>query len=94
MAIICETERLILRELTLDDASATREIVCDEQTMYAWNGAWSEDENIENIQKQMSGYREDGFGRWAVVLKRTGKLIGVCGLQWCEAEYDKVLEIG
>ena len=34
-----ETERLALRELTLDDLSATQEIVCDEQAMYAWNVA-------------------------------------------------------
>ena len=92
--IILETERLILREMTLDDLPATREIVCDKQTMYAWNGAWSEEENREAIQKQILGYREDGFGRWAVVFKKTGKVIGICGLQWCDTDTDKVLEIG
>jgi len=91
---IIETERLALRELTLEDLSATRDIVCDEQTMYAWNGAWSEEENLEGIQKQIRGYREDGFGRWAVVLKETGAFIGMCGLQWCETDRDRVLEIG
>ena len=91
---VIETDRLMLRELTLDDLSATHEIVCDEQTMYAWNGAWSEEENREAIQKQMLGYREDGFGRWAVIFKKTGKVIGICGLQWCDTDTDKVLEIG
>jgi len=33
---IIETSRLILREMTIGDLPATREIVCDEQTMYAW----------------------------------------------------------
>ena len=94
MSYILETERLALRELTLDDFSATSEIVCDEQTMQAWNGAWSEDENLESLQRQMRGYREDGFGRWAVELKETGKVIGICGLQWCDTDRDKVLEIG
>ena len=75
---VLETKRLILREMTLEDLPATREIVCDEQTMIAWNGAWSEEENLEGIQKQIRGYREDGFGRWAVVLKETGKVIGIC----------------
>jgi len=91
---IIETDRLILREFTLDDLSATREIVCDEQTMYALNGAWSAQENREGIQKQVQGYREDGFGRWAVVLKDADKVIGICGLQWCDTDKDKVLEIG
>ena len=92
--IVLETERLTLRELTLDDLPATREIVCDEQTMYAWNGAWSEEENLAGLQKQLRGYSEDGFGRWAVVLKETGNVIGICGLQWCDTDRDKVLEIG
>ena len=91
---ILETERLILREMTPDDLPATRGIVCDEQTMYAWNGAWSEEENLAGLEKQLRGYREDGFGRWAAVLKETGKVIGICGLQWCETDQNKVHEIG
>ena len=94
MSYIFETERLALRKLNLEDFSATREIVCDEQTMQAWNGAWSENENLESLQRQMRGYREDGFGRWAVELKKTGKVIGICGLQWCDTDKDRVLEIG
>jgi len=91
---ILKTERLLLREMTIDDLSATREIVCDEQTMYTWNGAWTDEENLEGLQKQINGYREDGFGRWAVVLKETGKVIGICGLMWCDSDNKKVLEIG
>ena len=92
--VILETERIVLREFTLDDLPSTKRIVCDEKTMYAWNGAWSDDENLEGLQKQIRGYREDGFGRWAVVLKETGEVIGICGLMWCETDKDKVLEIG
>jgi len=91
---ILETDRLVLREFTIDDLSATQKIVCDEQTMYAFNGAWSEEENLEGLQKHIQGYREHGFGRWAVVLKETGKVIGICGLQWCDTDIDKVLEVG
>ena len=62
--IIFETERLILREMTLDDLPVVQGIVCDEQTMYAWNGAWSKEESLSGLEKQISGYREDGFGRF------------------------------
>ena len=92
--IILETERLILRELTLDDLAATRAIVCNEQAMQSFNGAWSEEENLAGIEKQLRGYHENGYGRWAVVLKDTGALIGTCGLQRCETDRDSVLEIG
>jgi len=92
--VILETARLILREMTINDLPATREIVCDEETMLAWNGAWSEEENLKGLKKQIEGYNENGFGRWAVTLKETGKTIGICGLQWCDVGKDKVLEIG
>jgi len=92
--IVLETERLILREMTRDDLPSTREIVCDEQTMYAWNGAWSEEENLAGLEKQLRGYQEDGFGRWAVILKETNAFVGMCGLQWCETDRDMVPEIG
>ena len=91
---ILETERLLLRKMTLDDLSETRKIVCDEQTMYAWGAAWSEEENLDGLRKQLCGYSEDGFGRWAVILKATGELVGMCGPQWCETDSDKLLEIG
>jgi len=75
---ILKTGRLILREMSLDDLHETRKIVCDEQTMWAWNGAWSEEENLAGLEKQLRGYTEDGFGRWAVILKETGAFIGMC----------------
>jgi RimJ/RimL family protein N-acetyltransferase len=91
---IIETERLALREMTIDDLQAMRDIVCDEQTMYAWNGAWSDAENLEGLQKQIRAYREDGFGRWAVELKETKSVIGICGLMWCDVDTGRLLEIG
>jgi RimJ/RimL family protein N-acetyltransferase len=89
-----ETNRLILREMVMDDLSATWEIVGDDVTMSAWNGAWSKEVNRAEIEKQMSGYREHGFGRWAVVLKGTHKVIGICGLQYCDTDKECVLEVG
>jgi RimJ/RimL family protein N-acetyltransferase len=80
--------------MTRDDLPATWEIVGDDETMYAWNGAWSEQENIEGLEKQLRGYAENGFGRWAVVLKDTGRVIGMCGLMWWDTDKDRVLELG
>jgi len=89
---IIETERLILREMVMTDLPAVWEIVGDDITMAAWNGAWSEEENLAGLEKQINGYRENGFGRWAVVQKDTGRVIGICGLQYCDTDKDSVLE--
>lgn len=94
MKTIIETNRLILREMVMADLPALGEIVQDDSTMYAWNGAWSEEETLEGLQKQLRNYAEYGFGRWAVLLKETGKVIGLCGLQMYETDTDMVPEIG
>jgi len=91
---IIETERLLLRELTHDDRAAVWAIVGDNETMAAWNGAWTEQENCEQLEKQIRLYREQGFGRWAVILKSTAEVIGLCGLQYCETDKGSVPEIG
>jgi len=71
-----------------------REIVSDEETMAAFNGPWTEQENIEAVEKQIRSYKENGFGRYAVVLKETGKVIGNCGLMWWDIDGRQVLELG
>ena len=91
---IIETKRLILRELVMTDLAAAWEIVGDDVTMAAWNSAWSEEENLAGLEKQINNYRENGFGRWAVVPKGTERLIGICGLQYCDTDKDSVLEVG
>ena len=91
---ILETERLILREMTMDDLPATRAIMCDAETLAAWPAPFTEDENLQGLRKQIQSYQENGFGRWGALLKETGDLIGICGPAWCEADGEQVLEIG
>ena len=94
MKEVITTARLVLREMTMDDLPAMRAIVQDEQTMYAWGHAWSEEDTVAGLEKQIRAYQEDGYGRWAVVLKETGAVIGMCGLLWWETDKEKVPEIG
>lgn len=50
MKQILTTKRLILREMTMDDLPAMREIVQDKQTMYAWGHAWSEEDTVAGLE--------------------------------------------
>lgn len=91
---ILETERMYLREITQSDYKALCEILQDEETMYAYEGAFSDTQVQEWLDRQISRYKIWGFGLWAVILKETDKMIGQCGLtiqQWKDSE---VLEIG
>jgi RimJ/RimL family protein N-acetyltransferase len=58
LKIIAETGRLILREMAPEDLPAIREIVRDEKTMYAWNGAWSEEETVEGLRHTHAAAQE------------------------------------
>ncbi len=92
--MIFETERLYLRELNENDFNSLSEILQDDETMFAYEGAFSDSEVREWLDRQITRYRKWGYGLWAVILKENNKLIGQCGLtiqQWKETE---VLEIG
>ena len=92
--VILETERLLLREINADDFGALCRIMQDAETMYAYEGAFSDEEAQNWLNRQLSRYRENGFGLWAVVLKETDEMIGQCGLTIQPWKNEEVLEIG
>ncbi len=94
MNVLLETERLFLRELTADDFDDLCGILRDDRVMYAYEGAFSEEEAREWLERQLGRYRKYGFGLWAVILKETGGFIGQCGLTMQPWKDGEVLEIG
>ena len=78
--MILETERLYMRELKQADLTDLCEILQDEKTMYAYEGAFRDDEAQEWLDRQIARYKKWGFGLWAVLLKENEKLIGQCGI--------------
>lgn len=82
MAIICETQRLILRELNEDDAEFIYELMNSE--------GWLEfigDRDIKSLkvaknyisEKFIPSYQDKDFGFWAVIEKSSSKAMGICG---------------
>ena len=55
-------------------------MIRDEETMYAYNGAMSDRESREWLERQLARYERYGFGFWAVCLKETDEMVGQCGL--------------
>lgn len=92
--MILETERLYLREMNQADFPALCEILQDERTMYAYEGAFSEEEVQEWLDRQLSRYQKWNFGLWAVVLKESDEMIGQCGLTMQPWKGTEVLEVG
>lgn len=91
---VLETQRLYLREMDRNDFEALSRILQDEETMYAYNGAFNHEETQAWLDKQIARYRQYGFGLWAVILKETDEMIGQCGLTMQPWKDREVLEIG
>lgn len=92
--VILETDRLQLREMTLSDIGALSSMLQDEKVMYAYNGAFNDEETLAWMQKQMQRYEEYGFGLWGVFIKNTDEMIGQCGITMQEYKATQVPEIG
>ncbi len=67
--MILETERLYLREMNQDDYGSLCRILQDEEAMYAYEGAFSDEEVQEWLDRQTARYQRWGFGLWAVILR-------------------------
>jgi ribosomal-protein-alanine N-acetyltransferase len=93
--LIAETERLILREMTAEDAEDFFRIYNDPQIKkFVVKNSISLEEVRGQIENHIENYyKKYEFGLWATVLKENNCLIGRCGLLYQEVEGVKDLEI-
>lgn len=91
---ILETERLQLREMELSDMKDLSKILQDEEVMYAYEGAFDDEEVEAWMTRQLRRYEEFGFGLWGLFLKESGEMIGQCGITMQEYGTMQVPEIG
>ena len=92
--MIIETDRLYMREMNQADFASLCKMLQDEKVMYAYEGAFNDNEVQEWLDRQISRYKKWGFGLWAVILKETDEMIGQCGLTMQPWKGTEVLEIG
>ncbi len=91
---ILTTERLLLRENIPADFDALCGLLRDDQVMYAWEHAFSEEEVRDWISRQLSRYQNDGIGLWALIERRTGAFLGQAGLVRIELDGRAETELG
>lgn len=81
--VIVETDRLLVRALTLADAPFILELL-NEPAFHQYIG----DKGVRDVagaekylrEGPLAMYARHGFGLWLVVLKTTGEPLGMCGL--------------
>ena len=81
--IILETERLLLREFTFDDAGFIIELLSSPgwQRFIGKRDITTTEEAEKYIKDVLiNSYRINGFGLYAMILKSDNMLLGMCGL--------------
>lgn len=91
---ILETERLIVRELTLSDMDSLFELYSYEGMTDYMEGLYDYEEEYDYQKAYIENmYRFFGYGMWLVFEKESGKLIGRAGVEHRE-ELEGELELG
>lgn len=91
MKVIIETERLLFREITLDDLEAMFRLHAD-PVVQRYTGEAVVKSRVEMkkaIETRINNYRKYGYGRWATVLKSDKQFVGWAGLAYLP-EFDEI----
>jgi len=92
---ILETERCVVKELSLDDLDALFELYEDGEIDKYTDSLYPYEEEKEFQRAYIENmYRYFGYGMWLVFSKETGKLIGRAGLEHREYNGETELELG
>lgn len=78
--IVLETARLQLREWSAADAPALYAIVSDPVTMQFWPAPFTREATEAWIARSVASYAANGFGRWALLERDSGQIVGDCGI--------------
>ena len=92
--VVMETERLLIRRITRKDMAALFAIMGKPEVMYAWEHGFTKKDVRKWINRQLTRYRKDGFGYFAVILKESGNLIGQAGLMKSIINGNEAVELG
>ncbi len=93
-----ETERLLLRKVTLNDTADLFEYASDPQvaTYVLWDQHRTQEDSRRYLAYMIEKYTRSDVGEWGIVHKKDGKFIGTCGYMWwntlhCRAEIGYAL---
>lgn len=89
-----ESRRLLLRELRQSDLDDLSAVLCDEETMQYYPAPFSREKVKSWINWNIESYCRNGFALMAVIEKKSGRLIGDCGITLQDIEGETLPELG
>lgn len=94
MKKILETERLYLRELSIDDTEDLMKVLSDPESMRFYPKPFAREDVEAWIRWNLENYEKYGHGLWAVIRKDGNVFLGDCGITMQEIDEETVPEIG
>ena len=91
---LIENELLYLREFTSEDFEDLCLILQDEETMYAYESAFTKEKVTDWLAWNLKSYQENGVGLWAIIDQKNKVFVGQCGIVYSDVEDESLLEIG
>lgn len=92
--VILETERLILREMSLSDLDFVAEMLAHPEVMHFYPKCYSRAEAAQWVERQMDRYRRDGHGLWLALDRASRKPVGQIGLTLQQVDGVATPEVG
>lgn len=90
-----ETDRLRLREMTIDDVNPLLVIFSDPEVMKSFGGILFDRRQMERwVRRNLDHQKLYGYGLFSVILKAEDVLVGDCGLEHMEVDGRGEVEIG
>lgn len=90
-----ETERLILRRMSMDDLNGLLRIFSDPLVMASFGGILFDRLKMEKwIQRNLDHQERYGYGLFSVIFNENGELVGDCGLENMEVNGVPEVELG
>ncbi|TWU13549.1 hypothetical protein CA54_23840 [Symmachiella macrocystis] len=94
MNVILQTQRLSLREMSLDDLDFVADMLSDPEVMRYYPKCYTRSEAQAWIERQLLRYEQHGHGLWLVTEKTTGEPVGQVGLVQQLIEATAETEVG
>lgn len=88
------TDRLLLREITLEDRAFLGTMLMNPQVMAFWPEPLNEKGVLEWLLRQLERYEVEGCGYWLAEQRRSGEPIGQAGLCYCEVAGVREVGLG
>lgn len=93
--VVAETERLVIRQLTLHDVPQLAVHLANPEVMrHSVRGVHTVEETRQFVEWCIGLYASRGFGPWALVEKSSSALAGFCGLSEESVEDEHVVQVG